>query len=276
MLRLNSLLEAVGLAPAHIRLVRHKHDHRYQRQLHQDAIALHARFEQYQCGQINPKVIEQIRSAEAIASFVVDPGSNTLFVGLWRVAGVKDGSSPDPYMPPQPPGPGGVVFDLQRMEKLDEYRGRLVIDWGGGERAWVQYADRQDKKIIELRRKIEEERFPGYRKFACKLHEVAGLPSAFLEPLRSSRGIYLIVHRESGAQYVGSATGGEGFIGRWINYADGHGGNVGLRELAGAAEEYDVQVLETVGSGATVDDVYELESAWKVKLGSRVRGLNRN
>jgi hypothetical protein len=31
-----------------------------------------------------------------------------------------------------------------------------------------------------------------------------------------------------------------------------------------------------VGSGATVEDVCDLESQWKKKLGSRVQGLNRN
>ena len=84
------------------------------------------------------------------------------------------------------------------------------------------------------------------------------------------------MHRPSGAQYVGSATGADGFLGRWRSYADGHGGNVALRELAHRADDYEVRILETVGSSATLDDVCDLESLWKDKLGSRVQGLNRN
>ena len=88
--------------------------------------------------------------------------------------------------------------------------------------------------------------------------------------------MYLLVHRTSGAQYVGSATGGDGFLGRWRGYADGHGGNIAMRELGHPADNYDVRILETAGSGATVEDVYGLESHWKETLGSRAQGLNRN
>jgi hypothetical protein len=162
------------------------------------------------------------------------------------------------------------------MPELDEYCGRIVVDWGGGERAWVQYADRRDKRIIELRRQAEEPPFPGFGRFSSGLHEVESLPTTWLEPLRSTRGVYILVHRDSGAQYVGSATGSDGFLKRWLCYSDGHGGNVALRELGHAADRFDVRILETVGSGAALEDVYALESAWKEKLGSRVQGLNRN
>jgi hypothetical protein len=75
---------------------------------------------------------------------------------------------------------------------------------------------------------------------------------------------------------VGSASGEDGFIGRWRGYANGHGDNTAMRQLAGGAERYQVRVLETVGSGATFEEVCELESLWKEKLGSRVNRLNRN
>jgi hypothetical protein len=105
---------------------------------------------------------------------------------------------------------------------------------------------------------------------------VDALPAAWHAPLSATRGIYLLVHRDTGAQYVGSATGADGFLGRWRTYADGHGGNVALKELGHAEDQFDVRILETVGSGASLQDVYDLESLWKVKLGSRVKGLNRN
>jgi hypothetical protein len=147
---------------------------------------------------------------------------------------------------------------------------------GGGERAWVQYAHRRDKEIVEIRPRAEEPHFPGFGRFVWGLHEVDALAPTWLEALRTSRGVYLLVDRENGAQYVGSASGEDGFIGRWRGYANGHGGNTAMRQLAGGAERYQVRVLETVGSGATYEEVCELESLWKEKLGSRVDGLNRN
>jgi hypothetical protein len=276
MLKFNALLAAADIDPARVRLVRHR-DPRYNRAIYDDAIRRHPRFEQYQSGQGNPRVVSLVQSAEVLAVFVVDPRAQTVFVGLWRVRGFKQGYTPDPYRgADSPPGGTPVVFDLERMATLDEYAGRVIVDWGGGERAWVQYAQRQDKQILELRREAVEEPFPGFARFACRLDEVDGLPSTWQEPLRGTRGVYLLVERATGAQYVGSATGADGFMGRWRHYANGHGGNVGMRELSRSAEDYDVCILETAGSGLELEDIYAIETLWKAKLGSRVKGLNRN
>lgn len=271
------LLTGAGFDPAGIRLLRHRHRREHQQLLYQDAIRRHPRFDQYQSGQSNPNVIEQICSADAVASFVVGPAGETVFVGMWCVLGSRKVHLPDPYLSPRkPPLPGCVTIELGRMTELEEYCGRLVIDWGGGERAWVQYAHRREKEIVELRRKAEEPHFPGFSRFDWGLHDVDALPPTWLEALRTSRGVYLLVDRETGAQYVGSATGEDGFIGRWRGYANGHGGNAAMRELAHGPERYRVWVLETVGSSATYEEVCELESVWKEKLGSRAKGLNRN
>lgn len=276
MLTFEVLLEAAGLQPSVVRLVRHRHAAKYQRTMYFDAIHRHPRFDQYQSGQGNPRVVSLMGTAAALASFVVDPAGRTMFIGLWRVRGTRPGHIPDPYMPRSVAGPHSSTIDLERMPELDTYSGRIVIDWGGGERAWVQYAHRRDKEIVELRRRIEEPQFPGIGEFTCGLHEVDSLPDSWQELLRTARGVYLLVHRTTGAQYVGSATGAGGFLGRWCGYADGHGGNLALRELGHAADNYDARILETAGSSATVDDVYALESHWKNKLGSRAQGLNRN
>jgi hypothetical protein len=97
-----------------------------------------------------------------------------------------------------------------------------------------------------------------------------------VQVLRNARGVYLLVRRKTGDQYVGSATGEGGFHGRWLSYQDGHGGNLGMKELAADASEYDVNILEVAASDATVDEVYQRESVWKAKLGTRATGLNRN
>lgn len=277
MLGFNSLLTTAGLEPAKVRLLRHRHRPTYQRQVYQDAIRRDPRFEVYQSSQCNPTVVDQICSAEAVAAFVLGPAGETVFVGLWRVRGSRKGHAPDPYRTPLKPVSGECsTVLLERTPELDKYSGRIVIDGGGGERAWVQYAHRRDKEIIEIRQRAEEPLFPGIGRFTCPLHQVDALPATWLEALPTSRGVYLLVDRESGAQYVGSATGEDGFLGRWRGYADGHGGNAAMRRLARRPEQYDVRVLETVGSSATYDEVCNLESLWKDKLGSRATGLNRN
>jgi hypothetical protein len=140
----------------------------------------------------------------------------------------------------------------------------------------VQLAAKQDKVVLELRKERRDPAFPGFPDLRIGLDDVARIPQTWATALRSVRGVYLIVHRGNGAQYVGSAVGDGGFLGRWLGYADGNGGNVGMRELAAAADAYEVSILEVVGSAATVEEVYARESAWKLKLGTRARGLNRN
>ena len=77
------------------------------------------------------------------------------------------------------------------------------------------------------------------------------------------------------ASCCGSASGSVGFHGRWLSYArDGHGGNVGLKSRD--PSDYQVSILEVVGSLATTDEILKLEDLWKRKLQSREMGLNQH
>jgi len=87
--------------------------------------------------------------------------------------------------------------------------------------------------------------------------------------------VYLLTCPRTKEQYVGIASGGEGLLGRWREYfATGHGGNAGLKSRD--PSDYQVSILETVGSSVTINDLLILESRWKDKLQSRLMGLNRN
>lgn len=96
MLRFNTLLKDAGIDASKTRLLRHRHSV-HQRALYKDAINRDPRFESYQAIQVNERVIDQIRGAETLASFVADPVGNTVFVGLWSVRGLKQEFHPDPY-----------------------------------------------------------------------------------------------------------------------------------------------------------------------------------
>lgn len=274
-LTFNQLLIKAGLDPKYVRLARHKPAKHHHRLLYDAAIKKDPQFRIYQEAQGDPGVIAQLRKAQQIAGFVVEPGTkSTVFAGVWNVLGERSVSASG-----QPIKPGHAVFETELREEFDLYRGRLVIDWGllGGERAWVQKAQAQDKHISEIRRRIEEPSYPGHAQLQLQLDKVETIPFAWQQVLRNARGIYLLVHRESGQQYVGSAYGDDGFFGRWKNYSDGHGGNVAMKELKAKAEAFDASILEVVGTADTTNEqIFEREVLWKMKLGTRVKGLNRN
>ena len=101
---------------------------------------------------------------------------------------------------------------------------------GVSARSWVQIAANRAKPIVEMTRLFQEEAFPGYARFLGNLSAIEALPSGWPSALRAARGVYLLTCLRTREQYVGSATGEDGFLGRWAGYErDGHGGNVGLR-----------------------------------------------
>jgi hypothetical protein len=72
-----------------------------------------------------------------------------------------------------------------------------------------------------------------------------------------------------------SATGQDGFIGRWRRYeANGHGQNVVLRRRG--YRDYSVSILEVASPDMARDDIFARETFWKDKLGVRAQSLNAN
>lgn len=170
--------------------------------------------------------------------------------------------------------PNVEAFDLEWLEVGREYSERLLIEWGPGARAWFQWAHRNPKAIVELRRQAQEPPFPGFSRFISRISEIPQYPQAWIGALEGVRGVYLLV-TDQGDQYVGSATGAEGFMGRWRAYlANGHGGNVLLR--ARGYQDYSVTILEIASPDMAPRDILLREASWKDKLGARAHGLNGN
>jgi len=271
----NTLLGQFGVDPAGVLLVRHQ-EHRSGGRgpydLWRDDRLL---FDEYQSRQGVQKRATFSKGA-FWASFVATPQSETLFCGLYssRYRGVLQEDCAHPL--------GGVekagevdCYDQSRDPRFIEFEGRLVIAWGEGYRQWTQWAENQNKQILELRREFQEPAFPGYMKFKEPLSNVIALPSGWIQALKSVRGVYLLTRPRTKEQYVGSATGGDGFWGRWIVYAtNNHGGNVELKSRE--PSDYQVSILEVAGNNATSDDIKQAEALWKQKLQSREMGLNRN
>ena len=169
-------------------------------------------------------------------------------------------------------GSGVAAYDLEWMDRFDDLVARLVIEWRNP-RAWSQWA-RQPKEVVELRRWAQEPAFPGFRALMTSFEDISLLWPSWRVALASVRGVYLLVHPD-GDQYVGSAYGDRGFMGRWDEYAaNGHGGNQLLRSRGPA--NYAVSILEVASSEMTPREIIRRETAWKNKLGSRAYGLNAN
>lgn len=272
-LTFNALLDSYGVDPRETRLLRHQAPAFRGRTLYTLWRDDHGAFLTYQSIQT-----ERNRSRLASpywASFVVTPAGSSMFAGLFEVERI--GECPAGMIDPLD-GHEVAGLDLYRQALVDisaGHVGRVFIDWGPATRSWAQIAARQPKPIVEITRSFQEEAFPGFTRFVARLSEIEALPTGWLAALGSARGVYLLTCPRTREQYVGSATGEGGFLGRWLEYVrSGHGGNLGLRSRD--PSDYQVSILEVSGSSATTPEIIATEQLWKAKLQSREMGLNRN
>lgn len=234
---------------------------------------------------------EVFSNCENIITFIADSGSRAIFLGVYKVGGVIFGDYEQlatQKLQHYDPGIGKSRFKyhLERNELFSDISQRLVIDWGKAAISWHQWAD-NDKNVIEILPKGYLREFPGFLDFILDFNDLKTMidnPDSnkiWHQMLESVYAIYLITDRTTGQQYVGSAYGEKGLLGRWKNYAsNGHGGNKLLVELLNVNSEYaqnfSFTVLRTLPKTLTDQEVIEKEKLYKDKLGSRVFGLNSN
>jgi hypothetical protein len=271
----NDLLQKAGIAPPSVRLVRHQQDEGRSNTSYHLWMRNRSAFLEYESIQ-SPKRHAYF-SGQYWASFVGTPTGETMFTGFSSVS-FKGLNELDYFCPlAKVARPAGTVdvYKLDRIAEWESLAGRLFIDWGKSERAWIQRAHLQDKCIIKLLDQTSEPEFPGFSKFMCALSDLETLPHAWISAMRASRGIYLLTCPNTKEQYVGSAIGEDGFWGRWMSYVENnHGGNVQLKSRN--KSDYQVSILEIVNFASSRDDVIALENLWKQKLQSRSMGLNSN
>jgi hypothetical protein len=273
----NSLLAQINLKPEKVILLRHQ-DKRASRgrtpyELWRDDPPAFESYQSIQSFENRPKFLR----APYWASFVATPDGSTMFVGLYaaKYTGILAEDTPKPHNDGIDLAESCDFYDLKLDEQLADLRGKIFIEWGDGTRAWVQRADNQNKPILELRPEFKERDFPGFLNFNEPLSKVEGLPKTWIEILKHTMGVYILTCPKTKEQYVGSASGQEGFWHRWMEYVKtGHGGNVALKSHE--KSDYQVSILEVAGSASNVDDILKMESKWKEKLQSREMGLNKN
>jgi len=272
-LKFNTLLEEARLDPKKVYLLRHQDSGKLPKgKIFSTWISERKRFESFQEIQ---KWKNRFSMGSALASFIVDPDGETLFVGIYEVVGrshIKT-SIDDPLFGALP-AHDRALHQTKHLQSMKEYEGKLVIEWGRGFKAWRQNAQKNNKLVLEIRPKIKEEQFPGYINFSRLVADLRIIPHQWKDRLKDVRGIYLLTFSD-GQQYIGSASGKAGFWQRWADYVqNGHGGNRVLKNKSRDARNAVVSILEFTGSSLTRDEVIGREMVWQRKLGSRAERLN--
>ncbi len=218
----------------------------------------------------------RLKGAKHWVSFVATPSGSTLLVGVYDISfkGVLDYDVDFKSDRTRKIAGSCDEYITLKTSLLKSYVGRLTIDWGPGARSWIQYPVRKPKLISGLAEKSYAEMFPGYLQFQIRLSEVSTLPADWKALLRAVGGVYLLTCARTREQYVGSAYGENGFLGRWETHA-AHGGDA-IKLQSRERSDYCVSILEVAGTALQTDDIIAAEALWKRKLQSREMGLNSN
>lgn len=171
MLNFNNLLALERIDTTDVRLVRHQDNRLGPGRMYEAWRNDRRAFESYQSVQQKDK----FAVGDLLASFVVTEARKTVFVGMYRVddVGTCPPGSIDALL--KHDTSGQFEYDLQLVDDLAAYRGKVVIDWGAGTRTWVQRAANQAKPVIEIAEQ-HDPRFPGFREFVRPVDEVPSLP----------------------------------------------------------------------------------------------------
>lgn len=277
----SDVLRKVGLDPAKVKLIRHSlRDKGFK-----ECYDLNMVYE-YTCHQ----KANFSKGYDYWVIFISDSGTLAKLHSIYRVAGVVP-DTPD-LIPAGLPEKEAIEYQGQgafyRLEPLDllrDYEGKLVIDWGKSALMWHQKGT-TEKSIVSLL-PDEKKVFSGFEDLILtydQLKEIIENPSiyeAWHTALSTVYAIYLIVDRENGRQYVGSAYGENGLLGRWTSYVKTqHGNNKRMIDLICAYPEryryFQFSILQILPKTLTPEEVIETESRFKRKLLSIQYGMNDN
>lgn len=222
------------------------------------------------------------------AIFVGNSGSMALYKGLYHVEGVASNERqfcPEGFPFPRMYNGEDAYFDLEEVEVLDDLKDRLMIDWGQSARMWHQKAT-NEKAVVAIQR-YQREIFPGYEKVMLSYNDLKEILedditySDWHTALSSIYAVYLISDTSNGKQYIGSAYGKDGLLGRWKEYiATGHGHTKEMTDIMNVCPEqhkhFQFSILQILPKNLSDEEVIKIESLYKDKLLTRQFGMNSN
>jgi hypothetical protein len=232
------------------------------------------------------------RDCDVILSFIGIEESKAVYIGAYEIAtklNFRKENIPE-YFPYKDMFEKDFYYQYQlnKINLLEDMVDRLVIDWGKSAINWQQWLyEDKPKQIIEVLPQGYVKDFPGFDEIILTYDELKTIvknPDAnkvWHTMLASVSGVYLIVDMTDGSQYVGSAYGKNGILGRWNEYVDKkHGGNARLEALLIVEPNryymFQFTVLRTLPKSMMSNQIIAYEQMYKQKLGSKTFGLNGN
>ncbi len=277
-LNFSDVLKKVGLKPTKVRLIRHSlRDEEFKKCYDKNMIEEYTR--------VQDRAFSN--GFKYWCVFISDKSTTAKFFACYEVSGgIIDTQDTKPKDFPLEGWFQGQrwFYTLKRVDKLKEYEGRLLIEWGGGTRAWAQKGI-NEKPIVAIR---DKKFFSGYESVILtyeELREIVQDSTAYESwhtALSSINAVYLIVDRENGHKYVGSAYGKGGLLGRWTHYVKSlHGDNKLMKELLcdhpDRYTNFQFSILQLLPKAVTPDEVIQTETLWKKKLLTyEPFGMNKN
>ena len=277
----SDVLRKVEIDPAKVKLIRHSLTDKNFKECY-DADMVY----EYTCHQKK----DFSKGYEYWAIFISGTGTYAKFYSIYKVGhSESDTKNTIPKGLPEKEATKylgeNAVFALEKVDALEEYEKKLIIDWGTAARSWHQKGT-TEKAIVSIA-PDEKKVFTGFEnlvKTYDELKEIVENPTVYEDwhtALKSVYAVYLIVDTETGKQYVGSAYGQDGLFGRWSVYVQTHhGGNKGMKEVVCNYPEryhaFQFSILQILPKTVTDEEVIRIESLWKSKLLSIQFGMNEN
>lgn len=177
------------------------------------------------------------------------------------------------------------IFTIEKLDTFNDYEGKMIIEWGKSARSWAQKGT-TEKPIVAIQAK-NLKIFEGFEKLILSFDELkeivegAKVHENWHTALSSVYAVYLITDTEGGMQYIGSAYGKNGLLGRWSEYVKTkHGNNKKiiklLEEYPNRYRKFQYSVLQILPKNLSEEEVVDVEKLWKDKLHTREFGLNDN
>lgn len=213
----------------------------------------------------------------------------SLFIGVYKVYGKESVNGfPDTYnvsFKGLSKTESKYKYSIKELTEYHELKGRVIVNFA--DRTWCQDAKNKPIDVIQILPQGYVKDFPGYHDFILSFQELKNIienkssNKVWHDTLSAVAGIYLIVDQKTGLQYVGSAYGKDGILGRWKVYVQcKHGNNDRLVNLIGNNPDYvnnfRFTILQTMSKSSSKNEVIARENLFKEKLGSRAFGLNSN
>ena len=281
LLYFSDILEKAGLDPVKVKLIRHSlTDKTFKECFDSDMVY------EYTCHQKK----DFSKGYDYWAVFISGSGTLAKFHSVYRVGDSKsDTKKTIPKGLPKKEAShytgNGAVYSLEKIDALNDMEGKLTIDWGKSTRMWHQRGT-TPKPVISIL-PDEKKIFTGYEKLIKSYDELKDIIEnpeiydSWHTALSSVYAIYLIVDTETGQQYIGSAYGKDGLLGRWTDYIrTHHGNNKKIKEIIcnypDRYHAFQFSILQILPKNLSDEEVINIERLWKDKLLCIKFGMNKN